>query len=149
MRRRARPRAARPRRTCPSSVTASGRRRGDHCGTGVADGLAELVHSGTGAPYGPSLHPRDAATARSWHGLTAVVAIGALVFQLALIIHGGRVLDETEPDPLVDRLWHFVSYFTVQSNALVAVGTVLLTRDPPATEPASGRSGWRGSSASP
>jgi hypothetical protein len=69
-------------------------------------------------------------TARIWHGLTAVVAIGALVFQLALIIHGGRVLDETEPVPLVDRLWHFVSYFTVQSNALVAVAAVLLTRDP-------------------
>jgi hypothetical protein len=68
--------------------------------------------------------------ARIWHGLTAVVAIGALVFQLALIIHGGRVLDETEPVPLFDRLWHFVSYFTVQSNALVAVGTVLLARDP-------------------
>jgi hypothetical protein len=69
-------------------------------------------------------------TARAWHGLTAVVAIGALVLQLALIIHGGRVLDETQQYSLVDRLWHLVSYFTIQSNLLVAVGTVLLTRDP-------------------
>ncbi len=49
------------------------------------------------------------------------MTIGALVFQLALIIHGGRVLDEAEPDPMFDRLWHFVSYFTIQSNVLVAV----------------------------
>ncbi len=69
-------------------------------------------------------------TARLWHGLTAAVAIGALVFQLALIIHGGRVLDESEPIPLFDRLWHFVSYFTIQSNLLVAVAAVLLTLDP-------------------
>ena len=69
-------------------------------------------------------------TARLWHGLTAVVTIGALVFQLALIVHGGRVLDEAEPDPMFDRLWHFVSYFTIQSNLLVAAAAVVLTRDP-------------------
>ncbi len=69
-------------------------------------------------------------TARLWHGLTAAVTVGALVLQLVLIIQGGRVLDESEPVPLVDRLWHFVSYFTVQSNALVAVAAVLLCRDP-------------------
>jgi hypothetical protein len=68
--------------------------------------------------------------ARIWHGLTAVVTIAALVFQLALIIHGGRVLDEAEPDPMFDRLWHFVSYFTIQSNVLVAVGTALLALAP-------------------
>ncbi len=59
-----------------------------------------------------------------------MVTIAALVLQLVLIIQGGRVLDETEPVPLVDRLWHFVSYFTIQSNVLVAVGTVLLVRSP-------------------
>ena len=36
-------------------------------------------------------------SARAWHALTAIVAIGALVFQLVLVIQGGRVLDETEP----------------------------------------------------
>jgi hypothetical protein len=69
-------------------------------------------------------------SARVWHGLTAFVAIGALVLQLALVIHGGRVLDETEPVPMVDRLWHLVSYFTIQSNLLVAVAAAMLTRDP-------------------
>ena len=58
------------------------------------------------------------------------MAIGALVLQLVLVIQGGRVLDETEPVPLVDRLWRLVSYFTIQSNILVAVGTVLLARAP-------------------
>jgi hypothetical protein len=69
-------------------------------------------------------------SARLWHGLTAVVAITALVLQLVLVLQGGRVLDETEPDPLRTRLWHLVSYFTIQSNVLVAVAVVLLTRDP-------------------
>ncbi len=69
-------------------------------------------------------------SARLWHALTAAVTIGALVLQLVLVLQGGRVLDETEPDPLIDRLWHLVSYFTIQSNVLVAVATVLLTRDP-------------------
>ena len=58
------------------------------------------------------------------------MAIGALVLQLVLVIQGGRVLDESEPVPLVDRLWRLVSYFTIQSNILVAVGTVLLARAP-------------------
>lgn len=69
-------------------------------------------------------------SARAWHALTAIVTIGALVLQLALVIRGGRVLDETEAPPLVDRLWHYVSYFTIQSNILVAVSTALLARDP-------------------
>jgi len=69
-------------------------------------------------------------SARLWHGLTAAVAIAALVLQLVLVLQGGRVLDETEPVPLGSRLWHLVSYFTIQSNLLVAVAVVLLARDP-------------------
>ena len=69
-------------------------------------------------------------SARLWHGLTAGVAIAALVLQLVLVLQGGRVLDETEPVPLGSRLWHLVSYFTIQSNLLVAVAVVLLARDP-------------------
>jgi hypothetical protein len=68
--------------------------------------------------------------ARLWHGLTAVVAVVALVLQLALVIKGGRVLDEVEPPGLGLRLARFVSYFTIQSNLLVAVVTVQLARDP-------------------
>ena len=69
-------------------------------------------------------------SARLWHALTAVVTLGALALQLVLVLQGGRVLDETEPVPLVDRLWRLVSYFTIQSNVLVAVATVLLARAP-------------------
>ena len=68
--------------------------------------------------------------ARLWHGLTAFVAIAALLLQLVLVLQGGRVLDETEPEGLGSRLFHLVSYFTIQSNVLVAVATVFLARDP-------------------
>jgi hypothetical protein len=69
-------------------------------------------------------------SARVWHGLTAVVAIFALVLQLVLVIKGGRVLDEVEPPGLGLRLARYLAYFTIQSNILVAVVTVQLARDP-------------------
>ena len=37
--------------------------------------------------------------ARRWHALTALVAIGAVVLQLVLVIQGGRVLDEQARRP--------------------------------------------------
>jgi hypothetical protein len=69
-------------------------------------------------------------SARVWHGLTAVVAVVALVLQLVLVIRGGRVLDDQTPPGLGIRLGRLVSYFTIQSNVLVAVVTTQLTRDP-------------------
>lgn len=68
--------------------------------------------------------------ARGWHLLTAVVVIAALVLQLVLVLQGGRVLDEQTPPGLGVRLARFVAYFTIQSNVLVALATVVLTRDP-------------------
>ena len=68
--------------------------------------------------------------ARAWHAVTAAVTIAALVLQLVLVIRGGVVLDETRPFGLGERLWHFVSYFTIQSNLLVAVTAALLAQDP-------------------
>jgi hypothetical protein len=68
--------------------------------------------------------------ARAWHAATAVVAITALVLQLVLVIKGGRVLDETDQPGLGLRLGRLVSYFTIQSNVLVAVTTLQLARDP-------------------
>lgn len=68
--------------------------------------------------------------ARGWHTLTAVVAVGALVLQLVLVVQGGRVLDEAVPPTLGLRLARFVAYFTIQSNILVALATTLLARDP-------------------
>jgi hypothetical protein len=69
-------------------------------------------------------------SARAWHASTAAVAVVALVLQLVLVVHGGRILDETEQPALGVRLVRFVAYFTVQSNLLVAVVTTQLARDP-------------------
>ena len=68
--------------------------------------------------------------ARAFHAATAAVTVAALVLQLVLVVQGGVVLDETKRFGLGDRLWHFVSYFTIQSNALVAVAAVMLTGQP-------------------
>lgn len=76
--------------------------------------------------------------ARLWHTLTAVVAVSALVLQLVLVVSGAAVLAETDPPGLVVRLGRFVSYFTIQSNLLVAVAAVTLARDPLRDGP-----GWR------
>ncbi len=68
--------------------------------------------------------------ARAWHLLTALVATGAVLFQLVLVVRGGVVLDEQDPPGLVTRLCRFAAYFTIQSNVLVALGAWWLTRDP-------------------
>ncbi len=80
----------------------------------------------------------DSTRARRWHLLTAVVAIVALVLQAALVVSGAAVLAESDPPGLAVRLGRLVSYFTIQSNLLVAVTAVTLARD-------AGRNGnrWR------
>ncbi|CUR56504.1 Integral membrane protein [metagenome] len=67
--------------------------------------------------------------ARRWHLLTAAVALLALVLQLVLVVDGAAVLAETARPALGLRLGRFVSYFTIQSNALVAVTTLQLARN--------------------
>ena len=68
--------------------------------------------------------------ARAVHTVTAAVAIGALVLQTVLVVTGDSVLAETQVPPLMTRLGRLVSYFTIQSNLLVAVTAVQLARDP-------------------
>lgn len=68
--------------------------------------------------------------ARAVHLVVAVVAASALVLQTVLVVTGASVLAETEVPPLATRLGRLVSYFTVQSNLLVAVTAVQLARDP-------------------
>ena len=60
-------------------------------------------------------------SARAWHLMTLIVVIVALVLQTALVIEGSSVLDETTAPPLGTRLFQLVSYFTIQSNVLVAI----------------------------
>lgn len=68
--------------------------------------------------------------ARSWHALTATVALVALGLQLVLVLDGGRVLEEDHPPSMSLRLLRFLAYFTVQSNVLVLLSTGVLARDP-------------------
>lgn len=68
--------------------------------------------------------------ARAVHAVVAVVAVAALVLQTVLVVTGAAVLAETEVPPLLTRLGRLVSYFTIQSNLLVAVTAVQLARDP-------------------
>ncbi|MEO5610679.1 MAG: Pr6Pr family membrane protein [Ornithinibacter sp.] len=68
--------------------------------------------------------------ARTIHGVVAALAIGALVLQSVLVVSGASVLAETEVPPLLTRLGRLVSYFTIQSNVLVAVTAVQLALDP-------------------
>lgn len=62
--------------------------------------------------------------------MTFVVVVAALVLQTILVIQGGRVLDETAIPPLGTRLLRLVSYFTIQSNVLVAVVSAALAVNP-------------------
>ncbi|MGG5257307.1 Pr6Pr family membrane protein [Phycicoccus avicenniae] len=71
-----------------------------------------------------------ASRARMLHLVVALVATAALVLQTVLVLQGGRVLDETSVPPLGIRLGRLVSYFTIQSNVLVAVTAWQLWRDP-------------------
>lgn len=58
--------------------------------------------------------------ARWFHLLTFLVAAGAVLLQLVLVIQGNRVLDETSRPDLATRLIRFASYLTIWSNVLVA-----------------------------
>ncbi len=68
--------------------------------------------------------------ARYAHGLVAVLAGAALLLQLILVVSGSAVLVEQDPPGLLTRLGRFVSYFTVQSNLLVAVSSLMLAFNP-------------------
>ena len=69
-------------------------------------------------------------TAKAIHVVVAAVALVAIVWQLALIVNGAAVLNESSRPDLAVRLARFVSYFTVLSNLLVLGCSVVLARDP-------------------
>ncbi len=66
---------------------------------------------------------RGPAAARLAHGATAAVVIAALVLQVALVVRNGV-------GPMGVRLLDLASYFTIQSNVLVAVSAVALALRP-------------------
>lgn len=67
---------------------------------------------------------------RAVHGVVAIVAIVAVLWQLSLVVTGESVLAETEQPGLATRLVRFVSYFTVLSNVLVVGVSLALARNP-------------------
>ena len=67
--------------------------------------------------------------ARRVHLVVAVVAWFAVVFQLALVLQGGTVLDEVDPPSMGERIYRFFAYFTIDSNLLVAISSTVLARD--------------------
>ncbi|GGM98697.1 hypothetical protein GCM10009721_27030 [Terrabacter tumescens] len=67
---------------------------------------------------------------RAWHTLTLLVAVTALVLQLYLVVSGENILDSsavTTARP--EQVRRYFSYFTIQSNVLVAVSMFLIVRD--------------------
>ncbi len=73
---------------------------------------------------------KSAAGARRWHWATAIVAIAAPVLQTVLVVNGAAVLNETDPPGLATRLGRLVSYFTIQSNLLIAITSTTLALNP-------------------
>ena len=65
--------------------------------------------------------------ARWWWAVTAVVVTASLVGELVNILRGVTAVDDA-PTPV--RVLRFFSFFTVESNILVAVTSVLLWRRP-------------------
>lgn len=74
----------------------------------------------------------SSAVVRTWHIVTAVVIVVSLGVQLALVIDGGEVLvpegEVLAPTPI--RVANFFSYFTVQSNILLAISATTLALNP-------------------
>ena len=65
---------------------------------------------------------------RSWHIVTLAVAVVALVLQLILILAGQNVIDASAAASRGEAVRRFASYFTIQSNFLVAVSMVFIVR---------------------
>ncbi|BCJ46616.1 hypothetical protein GCM10010168_38610 [Actinoplanes ianthinogenes] len=66
---------------------------------------------------------------RLWHGLLAVVVLGSLLTQLVLTAQGAPDA-EGVVQPAATRFVRLFSYFTIQSNILLAIVAVTLTLNP-------------------
>ncbi len=64
---------------------------------------------------------------RTWHIVTLVVAVVALVLQLILILLGQNILDSSSvTSGLPEQVRRYLSYFTIQSNLLVAIAMFMV-----------------------
>ena len=73
---------------------------------------------------------KNLTAARLWHLVTALVVILAVGGQLYLLFTNVAVGFEETVAPLHRRLIEFFSYFTIESNILVAVTTAMLAANP-------------------
>ena len=98
---------------------------------GPSQGLDTLTQPNhDGAMTTPAGHLRYARAARAWHAATCVVASAALLLQTWLVLRGVPVLADIEVPPLPIRSGRLISYFTIQSNLLVAVTSAMLALRP-------------------
>jgi hypothetical protein len=75
--------------------------------------------------------PRSIGTARLWHGTTASVALVAVAVQFVIALQPNSSANSTwSPSDVATRLTQFFSYFTIQSNLIVAAATVALAANP-------------------
>jgi hypothetical protein len=68
--------------------------------------------------------------ARCWHALTAAVAAASIVVELVLVANGHNPLLADDAPPAGVRVLRFFSYFTIESNLLVAVTATMLALAP-------------------
>ena len=80
---------------------------------------------------------------RGWAAATVAAAVVGVLIQLAVVIAGTSTVTDEPPAALGVRLWHFVSYFTIQTNLLVIVTVLPLITNPRSRRPhAGGCCGW-------
>jgi hypothetical protein len=68
--------------------------------------------------------------ARYWHAATALVAAASVLTELVLVADGHNPLLSSTVPPAPTRVLRFLSYFTIQSNLLVAGTAALLVLAP-------------------
>lgn len=73
---------------------------------------------------------RTQATARGWHGLTAAIAVASVAVELVNVANGHNPLLAADVPPAPTRVIRFLSYFTIESNLLVAITATMLALAP-------------------
>ena len=68
--------------------------------------------------------------ARIWALATVGVSAVGVLIQLLVVIAGTSTVSDEPPAGLGVRLWHFVSYFTIQTNVLVIATMLPLIANP-------------------
>jgi hypothetical protein len=68
--------------------------------------------------------------AQAWHFLTSAAAIASIVVELVMVANGHNPLLAIDVPPASTRVIRFFSYFTIESNLLVAITSGMLALRP-------------------